>query len=211
MRLYEEYFQRHNIIAPIIRHERTGSLILRTKGLSVSSKWVLVSFYWSDNGVHPGHYVVEYSYPLHDGYLRNRLFQKYNVKELEWDEYEDYFLNWCRGLLRDNYTEIIHGELEVILAAWQIFVYCYDGWICKQSSELKCYIHNSMDFELPVRERYKGYQNCLIYFTARQPSALKAWKYDVLGCIQNYAHWLAELYKNDSKTICSVKSPESNS
>ena len=203
MRLYEEYCQRHGITSvPLAKHEQAGAIILRIpEGMLKNmpfGKWIMMTFEWKDSGVHPGRYVVEYSYPIHDGYLKGRLFNKYNVKELEWDEYEEYWLNWTKGLSLNGHTPVpVCSDREVILAAWEMFVYCYDGWICKQSSELKCYIHNSMDLELAVQQRFAGYQNSLIYLTARQPGALKAWKYDVLSQVQHYSHWLADLLKAD--------------
>jgi len=199
MRLFEEYFQRHGIKGiPVVRHDNLGALILRTQDSTYwHSSWLLVTIKWVDGGIHPGKYVVEFYSPIHNGFTKQRLFQKYNVKELEWDEYEDYFLNWSRSLEgaagARKTPGVVRGGNEVVLTAWEMFVYCYDGWFARQESELRHYVDRCLDVDLPLAHRYAGYQNCLIYLTARHPNVLKVWKYEVLALVQHYSEWLAAL------------------
>jgi hypothetical protein len=198
MRLYEEYFKRHAIKdIPLVRYDSMGALILRTEDTTYwHSSWLLVTIKWVDGGIHPGKYVVEFYSPIHNGYLKQRLFQKYNAKELEWDQYEDYFLNWSRSLDGDSMPGVVTGGKEVILTAWEMFVYCYDGWFAHQESELRHYVDRCLDVDLPLANRYAGYQNCLIYLTARHPNVLKVWKYEVLALVQHYSGWLAALVES---------------
>jgi hypothetical protein len=209
MRLYEEYLQRHLLSVPLVRHEDQGSIILRTTDAKHwNSRWIFVTIRWQDQGIHPGKYYIEFYSPIHDGYGSGRLFSKSSAKEIEWDEYEDYFLAWSNGLegfldrpSRES-TRVVSGEKEVILTAWEVFLFCYDGWFAAQSSELRSYIDRSIDLDLPLERRYIGYQDSLIYLTARHPAILKSWKYDMLGLVQNYSHWLAQLIdgKKDLRT-----------
>ncbi len=187
MKLYQEYFLRHNIDGMVVEHNNQGALILRTK-----DSWLLVTIKWQDNGIHPGKYIVEYLSPIHNGYANRRLFQKYNVKELSWDEYEDYFLSWSDSMM---VPDVISGDKKVVLTAWEMFVYCYDGWLAQQSSELRWYVYSCLDTDQSVETRYSGYQNCLLYLTAKDPDVLKVWKYEVLSLTQHYSEWLAALVK----------------
>jgi hypothetical protein len=195
MRLSEEYFQRHAITGvPLVRYEDTGAVILRMRDPTYwQSSWLLVTTRWTDGGVHPGKYVVEFYSPIHNGYIGQHLFKKCNAKAVEWDEYEDYFLNWSRAVAGDRMPSAVRAGKDVTLTAWEMFVYIYDGWFARQESELRHFVDRCLDTDLPPAVRYAGYQNCVIYLTARYPSVLKAWKCEVLALVQHYSGWLAGL------------------
>ena len=215
MRLYEEYLERHLLNMPIVRHENQGAIILRTTDSKHwNSRWIIVTIRWHDQGIHPGKYYVEFYSPVHDGYSTGRLFNKSGAKELEWDEYEDYFLNWSNnmtGFLDESSRKtsfVVKGDKDVILTAWEVFLFCYDGWFTSQCSELRGYIDRSVDLDLLSEERYCGYQDSLIYLTARHTAILKSWKYDVLGLVQKYSYWLAQLI--DGKELRTCKGQKSD-
>jgi hypothetical protein len=108
MRLYHEYFKRRGLEnVPLVEHNTNGALILRTKDLLGRSSWVIVTIKWHDGGVHPGTYIIEYRTPIHNGFSKGKLFENYSTKEIEWDEYEDYFLNWSVSL--DKFKHLPEG------------------------------------------------------------------------------------------------------
>ena len=210
MRLYEEYFRRYKLEhVPMVRHDPVGALILCTQetqhwtrdALYWKSKWIIVTIKWVDGGIHPGTYAIDFHHPIHNGYAKGQLFHKQTAEELEWDEYEDYFINYAKsGHVVPGIPAAIEGERQVVLTAWEVFVYIYDGWFATQTSELREYVDRALDTDLTLNDRYAGYQSCLMYLMTRHPSVLKAWKYEVLLLVQQYSEWLATLVRNYDAT-----------
>lgn len=192
MRLHEEYFKRHNIKdIPLVNYCNQGAVILRTVDPEIwQNRWVLVRIEWVEHPQHPGMFKVEFSVPVHNGVEKSRLFSRLPSTEKEWDEYEDFILDWT-GKLRGVVP--VRGMKEVTLAAWEMFVYCYDGWFRKQSHEIKEILFASLDEDLPIFERYKGYQDAMIFLSTHHPGVMKAWKYEILSQVHNYSDWLARL------------------
>lgn len=192
MRLSEEYLKRRSVALPLVRHDTNSAVILRTHDpLYWQSRWIVVTIRWRDGGFHPGTFLIEYQYPVHNGFEKGRFFNRYNVKELQWEEYEEYFLSWSQGI--HGTTAAGRTDREIVLALWEMFVYCCDGWICKQNPDYRYGLDKSLDTDLSLEQRYLGYQNCLIYLTARHPAVLKAWKYEMLYLARGYAFWLNDL------------------
>lgn len=199
MRLQEEYFNRHKLVGvPLVEHSSHGALLLRTFDPDVwQSRWILLSIEWNDNQYHPGHYQVDFNMPIHDGHIKGRLFSRLFPTKLAWDEYEDFFLNWSRQL---KSTRPVSGSREVVLCAWEMFVYCYDSWFLKQQSELKEMLFDSLDMDRTLSARYISYQDTLIQLSTHHPAVLKAWKYEVLAQVQHYSDWLVKLVESQCST-----------
>jgi len=192
MRLHEEYFNRHNIRGvPVVNHCTQGAVILRTVDPEIwQNRWILVTIKWVEHPQHPGSYNIEFCVPIHDGESRGKLFTRLPTAEKEWDEYEDYLLDWTQKL---QGVVPVRGHKHIVLAAWEMFVYCYDSWFRRQSAELKDLLFRSLDEDLSPDARYIGYQETLIHLSTHHPSVLKAWKYEVLSQVQYYSDWLANL------------------
>jgi hypothetical protein len=185
MHLQEEYIKRHNLIVPIIKHVSRGSLLFKG-GLNYG----LLIIEWKESNRHPGNYFISYYVPLHDGYMSGRFFQRLNESdvELEWDNYTQWLVNWC------NKITPVTGDKEIVLAIWEIFVYCCDGWLAEFAQPfLEKLLFKSLDKELSIDDRFVGYQECLVYFTTEHPSIMKAFRNEVLPHINNYSHWLGKL------------------
>src|SRR4051812_38882848 len=118
MRLHEEYFKRHNIQGiPLENHCTQGAVILRTIDPDIwQNRWILVTIKWIEHPQHPGSYVIEFCVPVHDGESKGRLFTRLPTAEKEWDEYEDFLLEWTEKL---NGVEPVLGHKQIILAAWE--------------------------------------------------------------------------------------------
>ena len=127
--------------------------------------------------------------PIHDGQYRGKLFDRLSPVEKEWDEYEDYLTTWVANVTA---VRALEGHRDVTLAAWEMFVFCYDGWFRRQSHELKELLFKSLDDDYD-NNRYEAYQDALLYLSTHHPGVLKAWKYEVYAQVQPYADWLAQL------------------
>lgn len=206
MRLAEEYLLRNSSCVPLVNHAHHGSVLLVRPEVRNATRWLLCVFDWEDDDSHPGTYLLNNFHPIHDSYQDGKLFiPKHSPIRLEWDEYEDYFLrNWlpeARG-----YTAVRGSHRDVVLAAWEMFLYCYDSWFVRQSHSLKELVYKSIDTELPFADRYLGYQDTLVYLTTHFPQILKAWKYNVLCYFQNYSDWLAKLVEQECLVAANLES-----
>lgn len=198
MRLYEEYFNRHLIVdVPVAHHCAVGSLILRTTDSSIwKSRWILVSIRWESHDHHPGQYQIGINYPIHDGYLHEQLFTQLPSVTKKWHEYEDFFLEWSGNL---KAVVPVYGPYEIVLAAWEMFVFSYDSWFIKQPFEIKQSLFEGLNKENSVHLRYQHYQDVVIFLSTYHPAVLRAWKYEVLSRVQNYADWLVEIVDKQCK------------
>jgi hypothetical protein len=191
MRLQEEYFRRHHIDTPLVNYCNQGSVILRTVDPAIwQNRWVLVTIHWIEHPQHPGFFRIDFSTPVHNGAEKSRFFTRLPSADKEWDEYEDFMLNWVGKL---EGVVPVRGNKQIVLAAWEMFVYCHDGWFRRQSYDLKQMLFNTLDDEMPVNERYSAYQEMVAYFTTQHPALLKTWKYEMLYQVQYYSDWLARL------------------
>ena len=183
MRIFEEYLDRHKIDVPIVRHCNIGTLILRG-----DNRWVTLSIKWENHDYHPGQYHINMNSPIHDGYLNEIIFTKNAPIYKKWDEYENFFLKWGQ-----NYPRLkpISDPKEVVLAAWEMFVFSCDSWFSKKDSDTKKLLFESLDKDNSIELRYKKYQEMLSIIEIDCPPMLRIWKYEVLVRTQNYAFWLA--------------------
>lgn len=199
MRLFEEYFTRHNIAdVPVVHHCTAGALILRTTDSSIwKNRWLLVTIRWEPHDHHPGQYRIDMNSPIHDGYASDSIFTKWPSLHKKWHEYEDFFLEWSEDL---KAVEPVQGAKEVVLAAWEMFVFAYDSWFFRQPNDIKRMLFESLDKDRPVEYRHQHYQDVAIFLATHHPAVLRAWKYEVLGRVVDYADWLAKIVKSQCKT-----------
>ena len=195
MRLFEEYFKRHDIVdVPVVHHCAAGSLILRTTDPSLwKTRLLLVSIKWENHDHHPGQYIIDMNSPIHDGYLSETFFSKPSSIRKKWHEYEDFILDWCENL---KGVKPVRGQKEIVLAAWEIFVFSYDSWFLKQPHEIKQILYEGLDVEKSIDYRFKHYQDVAIFLSTHHPAVLRTWRYEVLARVQNYADWLADIIDN---------------
>lgn len=193
MFLQEEYLMRHGITdVPVVNYVTNGSILLK-----IDNGYLLMTIAWKEHDRHPGSYYLSYHTPVHDGYVKSRFFNKISdfEREVEWDEYYSYISSWAK-----NNIVPVCGDKEVILAAWEIFVFCCDGMLVDfTDSTLEKLIYLSLNDEITIDDRFQGYQECLVYISSEFPALLKSFKYDMLPHVQNYCHWLAKLIKTHNE------------
>jgi hypothetical protein len=200
MRPFEEYFNRHDIKdVPVVHHcNGASSLILKTTDSSLwTSRWLLVTLKWEPHDHRPGRYAITARQPVHDGYLTEQFFLDFPQTYKKWDEYEDFLLEWCNSL--KGVVPVVGDHYEVVLTAWEMFVYVYDSWFLKQPNDIKNSLFHGLDKEKPIKYRYQHYQDVIVFLSTHQPAILRAWKYDFLVLVSNYADWLAIILNNKCK------------
>lgn len=204
MRLIEEYLARHNITnVPLAHHCSNGTLLLEASDEKLwNSRWILLSIEWVEDDFRPGKYKIEISTPVHDSYVEDfcekSLFlkqQKIVPSHIKWQDYEDFIFEWVKSF---KGFRPIREQRDIVLTAWEMFVFMYDGWFIKQSSELKQKLFETLDKEIPYETRYSNYQDVAVFLSFHHPSVMRCWKYDVLAVVlQNHADWLAHLIEDD--------------
>lgn len=207
MRLYEEYLLRHDIInVPLVHHCHNGTLILRSTNSSVwANRWVLLKIKWVDHEYRPGHYCIDMNIPIHDGYSKGIIFEKICSVEKKWHEYENFLIDWSSGLIsfvesivdsKVEGLEPITEVKEIIMVAWEMFVFVCDERFTKQPNDIQQKLFATLDKDNSIETRYYYYRDIVTFLSTQQPSILRIWKYEfleIIGDMQTYADWLAIL------------------
>jgi len=191
MNLCQEYLERHSIELPVVQHSGNGYVFLKSKNKKGRINWSVVTISFQDGKYHPGTYLVNWSKPMHNGYgSRNRVFDSYEQRQLEWDEYEGFFLDWTKSLKN---SRVVEDHKEILVVAWEMFVYAND-------QNLLSYAHredffNSIDDELSLDERYEACES-MIEVMMEDPhvgNTRRCWDREIMVYVRGYSHWLAEL------------------
>lgn len=190
MKLYEEYFRRHNIKEPIVEHCSAGSLFLRTKNIgSLGSSWILLNITWVENTRGPGNYFISTLTPIRDGHEKLRMFNCINSTTLPWDKYEDYLFDWVNKF--GNNEPI--SQNKSFFAAWEMFVYIFDSWFKNQPQTLKTLLFETLDEDNSFDKRKTYHKEICSYMSVHTPAILKIWKEEILYRTSSYAEWLVKL------------------
>lgn len=214
MKLYEEYFGRHNIKLPIIEHCAAGAILLRTSTRRIilndstiqTGPWVLLNIVWIENPRGPGSYSVADFSPVRDGYFeKGQIFDRISMSYLMWDKYEDYLLNWIDKLdyWASEYRPIPPDK--AFFAAWEMFVYIFDSWFKNQPQTLKNLLFETLDEDNSFDKRKIYYKEICSYMAIHTPAILKIWKEDILNRLSVYSGWLVKLLEEK----CQKNTPQS--
>ena len=186
MHLSKEYCQRHSINVPLVKYtQKDGTIFLRDDS-NLGVEWFVLSFSFRDNPHHPGTYKISNRIPIHNGYSKKLLFEVIDENVLEWDEYEDYILDFAKDI---KTSRVVTDQTEIVLAAWEMFVYCHDRSLSKFADIL----FPSFDAELSAADRYAAYQLASNYFFENKFDFYISWKRDMISYIKSYSYWLAEI------------------
>ncbi len=197
MFLQEEYLKRHGLDKEvhIVNYVTSGAVLLKTAGNS----YVLMKIKWEDHPRRPGKFEVTFMTPVHNGYADACFFETIlpdSTHILEWDHYLNHLINWSKGV---GATPVC-GDIEVILATWQIFVYGCDEYLAKYMTHtLEQLISVSLNESKSISERFTAYQNALVLISTSYPDLLRLYKHEVLPRISNYCQWLATLIQKCQK------------
>jgi len=183
MRLQEEYLKRHNLNCKPVYHINKANVILKLH----SRPQVVVEIKWEETIRRPGHYKFSFFNPNHNGYLDGDCFLPLgDTHYYQYDEYADFLLRWAKGL---NFTPIKFAQVK--LAVWEMFLYCFDGWIAKHNLEERAFC--GVDPSLSEEERSNGIDNFLEYLSTYDTLVFDIYESEFRKYEYDYADWLTEL------------------
>lgn len=181
MKLFQDYFLRHNIKLPVVVHCTAGIVLLK----NAENKWMILSISFNKDG-HTNFYNIEFMTPVrneHKGFM----FKKHLINEVKVNEYENYIFDWKRQLDKDYYA--IKEENKKI-SIWEMFVYMYDKRLAEQSSEVKGLLFDSLNLENSEIIRLNAIEALMLILDV---DLVRSWKFDVYYRFSNYSNWLVEL------------------
>lgn len=183
MRLQEEYIKRHNLNFKPVYHVRAANVVLKLR----SRPQVVVTIQWEDALRRPGYYVFKFLNPNHNGYLDGNYFLEMGDPHYyQYDEYANFILRWVKNL---NFVPIKLGQVK--LAVWEMFMYCFDGWIAEHGMEEMAF--PASDSSLSEQERNDAIERFLDYLSGYDSLVSEIYSSEFRKYELNYADWLTEL------------------
>jgi len=195
MLLQEEYINRHSMDTPLIVYTNFGNVIFRHDEL----RYLVARLEWVPYSWHVGHFKIWIYYPLHNRYT-DQIFKPYDDITIEWDNYQSFFRSWI-PLWRNEIKPVMQHESFV--ACWEIFLYCFDGWLARNASpEFMRLIDKTSDFSNP--NRIRCVHDAYDYLKLNHQVIAKKFRDAIFAYSTNYMDWLANLFRNNVvKTILS--------
>jgi hypothetical protein len=180
MKLQEEYLSRHKLTdVPLIYHTKNSSVILK---LCVRPQ-VILNIRWGD----PGNYQLHYLTPNHNSYLHGKYFSKFNAGHvLQYQDYTTFINRWAKHI---NFTPI--DATQVRFAIIEMFMFCFDGWLCK--SGMEDLIYSTIDPSLDDATKLRNVEEFEKEFKKEQ--FYEVYKTVFCKYADSYAGWLADLIR----------------
>jgi hypothetical protein len=183
MLLQEEYLKRHGINIKPIYYTRKANLVLKLK----SRPQVVVELSWENTSRRPGYFVFNFLNPNHNGYLDGNYFiQLGDAHYYQYDEYAAFIIRWSRGL---NFSPIRSNQIR--LAVWEMFLYCFDGWIAEHDLEDMAF--RVANLSLSEEERLYELDVFLDYLANYDTLVMDIYNSEFRNYEDYYADWLADL------------------
>lgn len=139
MLLCEEYLQRHQLKIKIFPRFKTRDYYLL---FGQSKQYTLVCLKPELDYRNDGSYTIQITTPIHNSRLKTNCFEFVKNIRIEWDEIEDYFIEFS-----SNFENCFFGK-QLDHAVWRIFVYCFDGWFASNFSNKDLLLHSLTDFKV---------------------------------------------------------------
>ena len=184
MRLQEEYIKRHNFNFLPIYHVRKANILLKLH----SRPQVVVEIRWDEESGRPGFYKFIFLNPNHNGYLDGNYFLQLNndTHFYQYDQYANFIMRWVKNL---EFVPIKFSQVK--LAVWEMFLYCFDGWIVEHNLEEK--VFRGTDLSLTEEERLNGISDFLDFLASFDTLVYDIYCSEFMKYAYDYAEWLAEL------------------
>jgi hypothetical protein len=172
---------RHSLKIPYVKFVEFGSNFIRN-----GNKWNLLIISWKVPASHPGYFIIKVLDPIHNGYKSERLFTEIPVEQhqIYLDEYEDFFIGWCSGLLRAN--KYVARDSEIKVAAWETYLYCYDSLLVNYARMEELLV--TVDQDKTMIERAKAIDDVILKL--QDSFIVEHWNNVMKKYIINYNHWL---------------------
>lgn len=138
MDLLQEYYERHGITLPMVRHVDRNHLVFvaaEKEAEQTAGRYTLLTVSFStkpDN--HPGTFRFLQSAVAYDaGNSSTSSSPTRNLwdKKLEWDDYEPFILEWAAA---NKGKVVLLTTDQTTLALWEMFAYSHDSWLAQNLS-----------------------------------------------------------------------------
>lgn len=192
MQLVEEYLKRHEIKIPHIRHFNCGYVFFRTMESS-RVKWKILKIVYVPDSSHPGTYSIISMNPYYNGYVKgsNVFSEDFNYSTIQIDELEKFLFKLTKNYKK---SEIISDQKNVILTAWEMFVYYGDNFFSKEVPVNLLY--ESLNPKLSLVEKHMAYTNVVQYLTDKKSEIVRIWRDELLNLTKYYLHWVSSFGKD---------------
>jgi hypothetical protein len=187
MRLYEEYINRHKIAVPIIRHADHNVLFFR-KEKPNGIEWKIFTAQFRRDVYRHGVYHCALNQPTRNSVGSG--FKTITQSEIEWDCFEDYMLNI------DNKNSIVFDSKEVLVAAWEIFVFQAERYLIRFSSNDDFFC--SLDITLPIAARHEILNSFLTSTSFKTCEVYNYWGREMMKHVNDYSHALAKVLSSNN-------------
>ena len=188
MYLCEEYMRRHSLDGFFAKQVPSGCVFFKTDDFT---QWKLLKIKWIPPTYHPGHYDIRTHTPIHDGHRDGLMWRESSYREVFLEEYEDYFFKW-----KDSICDVAKGNREIKLAAWEIYLYCYDSLLFRVAQREE--ILQSIDISLPTTKRVLALEKIIENLYNEYESLVYAWHNDINRYLKSYSHWLANIVRKNA-------------
>jgi hypothetical protein len=178
MYLCEEYMLRNSIKIPYVKLTGYGSSFFKKNDF-----WNILTISWKEPINHPGRFIIKIMEPRHNGCETEGLFNVLEKHEIYLDEYENFFLNWA-----SNFSGKIARDDEVYIAAWEIYLHCYDCLLVKYAKMEE--LLATIDQEASISDRLNSINKTILKFSDLYPYIIDSWSINIQRYIDNYNHWL---------------------
>lgn len=198
MQLHEEYIQRHKLDVPLIRYDQRSKILLRNH---TPQNWRVLSFEWEYDFGHPGFWRCSIIEPIHSSYGKDRNWrQTLGPQSVYWDQYETFVKTLAKDFVG---WKVSDSDMDRELFCWEVLLYTCDNWftqnpIGKNQRFLK-YLSGSIDFSLPLEERWSNFQESLSMM--ENNSLSEFYSYNICNHLGSGSDWFAGLINNDTKDL----------
>jgi hypothetical protein len=104
----------------------------------------------------------------------------------QYDEYFSFITRWAKNL---EFVPIKSNEVK--LAVWEMFLYCFDGWIVERGLEEM--VFQAIDLSVSMEKRMYAVDAFLCYLEDYDSLILEIYNSEFRKYEYNYANWLVEL------------------
>jgi hypothetical protein len=199
MFLSEEYYHRHGIEIPLVRHVQRGHVFFR-KTTSRRVQWRILGINYRCNFKHPSNYDISVMKPRHNGY-RDSMFDIIDTVTIPWDKYEEYLLNIEQYLDMDDdgETKVVQQSNELYLVTWEMLAFCADEAMSSHVTNDE--ICDVLDINKSVEERYAAHEKAIQKMQRWRDGVWSCWEGHFTPFLNDYCFWLADLIGN----LCAQK------
>ncbi len=199
MHLHEEYIRRHNLNVPVVCYDKRSSVFLRSKNPVYS--WCIFNVAWHDldQSRHPGIYEFKLSQPIHNSFgdscfrsmLQSDGKTPYTCRVF-WDEYYDKVMELV-ALFKSKQMVVVSAA-ERTLAAWQMFLTIYDGWLASNMrTEFYSLVEQSTRMDFDFNTRNTAFRKAYKMLSIRSSSVAGFLEDDIMCLVRGHAPWLERL------------------